>query len=194
MLEGRPDGATPVDPDEAGDLIPRHIHTRDELNAWEQANILVAAEWIQRTTMSALDEPTIRALHRKMFDRSWSWAGRYRTSDKKLGVYWATVPAEVRKLVADGRFWIDEATYPIDEAALRLHHRLVMIHPFPNGNGRHARLWCDLLLRQNGKEPFRWRAEQLDREGDARQQYIRALRGADAGSFEDLFALFLQDR
>jgi len=90
------DGATPIDEDEAGDLLPSHIRTRDELNAWEQANIVAAAEWLGRSRRPALDEALIRELHRRMFNRTWRWAGRYRTSDKNLGVYWANVPTEVR--------------------------------------------------------------------------------------------------
>ena len=194
MFEDEPDGATPIDPDEASDLIPEHIHTRDELNAWEQANILDAAAWAQRTRKPALEEFTIRELHRRMFEETWRWAGKYRGSDKNIGVYWAHIPAEVKKLLGDGTYWIQNDTFPIDEAALRLHHRLVKVHPFPNGNGRHARLWCDLLLRQNSREPLQWKAEQLDHDGDARQHYIDALRLADGENFEGLFELFLRNR
>jgi Fic-DOC domain mobile mystery protein B len=157
MFDGEPDGATPLDPDEADALIPAHLHTRRELNEWEQANILSGAEWARTTSSDALDESTIRELHRRMFDKTWEWAGSYRTTDKNLGGYWAEVPAEVKKFVDDGRYWIENETFPRGEAAARLHHRLVMIHPFPNGNGRHARAWCDLLMRQNGLHPFEWK-------------------------------------
>lgn len=194
MFENEPDGATPIDPDEAANLIPGHIHTRDELNSWEQQNILAAAEWIRQTTKPALQESTIRAIHREMFSETWDWAGRYRTTDKNIGDHWANVPSEVKKLVDDGTFWLENETFSIDEAALRLHHRLVKIHPFPNGNGRLGRLWCDLLLRQNGKEPFQWKAEHLDPEGEARRRYIDALRRSDRGDFDALFELLLPGR
>lgn len=95
MFEDGPDGSTPIDPDEANDLLPQHLHNRAELNSWEQANILVAAEWVQRTRKRALEEPTIRALHRRMFDQTWGWAGKYRESDKNIGVFWGQVPTEV---------------------------------------------------------------------------------------------------
>ena len=193
MSDNTPDGATPLDPDEADHLIPQHIRTREELNAWEQTNILVAAEWVERARRPALDEATIRDLHRRMFDRTWNWAGQYRRTDKNIGIYWAEIPVAVRDIVEDGRYWLDHGTYPVQEAALRLHHRLTRIHPFPNGNGRHARLWCDLLLRQRGMRPFTWRAEELDHVSDARHRYIDALRQADQQNFEALCALFLRD-
>ena len=193
MFEDGPEASTPIDADEAGDLLPPHLHNRAELNAWEQANILVAAQWVQRTRKRALAEPTIRLLHSKMFDETWGWAGKYRKSDKNIGVFWAQVPTEVRQLVDDGTYWVENGTYPIDEAALRLHHRLAMIHPFPNGNGRHARLWCDLLLKQHNRAPFEWKTAQLDQPGDARRQYIDALQQADGGRLDPLFELFLAD-
>ncbi len=194
MFDHDPEGATPLDPDEAEGLIPGHIRTRSELNEWEQANVLAGAEWVVATREDALNEETIRQLHRRMFDRTWEWAGAYRKSDKNIGVYWATVGVEVRKLVQDARYWMEHDTHPPDEAALRLHHRMVLVHPFPNGNGRHARMWCDLLLRQLGRPPFEWRAEALDRSTAIRAAYIHALRAADGGDYAPLFELYLVDR
>lgn len=194
MFGNEPEGATPVDEDEAEALLPSHIRTREELNAWEQANILGAARWAELARTPALSETTIRELHRRMFDETWEWAGRYRQSDKNIGTYWATIPTEVRNLVEEGRYWIENGTCPTDEAAARLHHRLVKIHPFPNGNGRHARLWCDLLLRQNGRPPFEWLSAELDEAGDARTAYIKALRAADDEDYGPLFGLLLRGR
>jgi len=194
MFEGDPDGATAIDPDEAGDLLPSHIRTRQELNLWEQENILQAAAWAKRARTPALDDLTIRKLHRRMFDRTWTWAGRYRTSDRNIGVDWRLVPSEVRKLIEDGRFWLENGTYPVDEAVLRLHHRLVLVHPFPNGNGRHARLWCDMLLEQNGRPAFMWKNTELDEPGEARRAYIEALHAADMGDYAPLLTLILEGR
>lgn len=194
MPDNDPAGATPIDPDEAGDLIPGHIQTRDELNAWEQQNILAAAQWARRTTLAATSDHMIRELHRRMFDRTWTWAGHFRQTDKNLGVRWETIPVEVRKLADDAAYWIEHATRSLDEAALRLHHRQVSIHPFPNGNGRHARLWCDTLLAQNGRPPIAWKAPELDRPGEARRAYIDALRSADGGDYAPLLELYLKGR
>ena len=189
-----PEGATPLDPDEAEDLLPSHIRTRGELNVWEQENILVAASWIRRTRVAALDEVTIRELHRKMFSETWRWAGRFRTSDKTIGIHWPQIPVAVRNFVEDGRLWLEKKVFSPGEAAIRLHHRLVHIHPFPNGNGRHARLWCDLLLSQIGRPSIDWGGVKLDAAGDQRKAYIRALWKADDGDIQPLLDLFLQDR
>ncbi len=194
MFDKEPDGATPVDPDEAEALLPTHIHTRAELNFWEQANILEATRWAVRARTRALSEATIREMHRRMFDETWAWAGRYRTSDKNIGVPWPTISMEVKNLLDDGEYWLDHGTFTVDEAAARLHHRLVKVHPFPNGNGRHARLWCDMVLLQNGRRPFEWKNRELDSEGEARRDYIAALRAADGQDYEALLGLLLRDR
>ncbi len=194
MFENEPEGATPIDPDEAGELLPGHIRTRTELNEWEQQNILRAAVWLRRARIEVLSEEFIRELHRRMFDQTWTWAGTYRRSDKNIGVPWHQVPVGVRNLVKDGRYWIKHRAYPLDEAALRLHHRLVMVHLFPNGNGRHARLWCDTLLKKHGRPPFAWKNRELNNIRDARTAYISALRAADTHHLEPLFDLFLKDR
>lgn len=195
MSEHEPEGATPLEPDETDDLIPSHIRTRGELNLWEQENILEATLWARRTTAPALDELMIRQLHRRMFDGTWAWAGRYRQSGKNLGVDWPMIPGEVQKLVGDGKYWIENGTYSVDESVLRLHHRLVEIHPFPDGNGRHARLWCDMLLTQCGRPKFDWKNSDLDSEGgEARHRYIEALEAADGHDYTPLFALLLSGR
>lgn len=191
MFDKEPEGATPLDPDEAVELLPAHIQTREELNVWEQENIVAAAKWARRTRKAALSEDFIRELHHRMFDESWAWAGHYRKSDKNIGVHWPTISVEVRNLIDDGAYWLDHEVYPKDEAALRLHHRLVKIHPFPNGNGRHARLWCDTLLRQHDRPEFVWSTSDLNQSGEDRMTYIRALRAADKNDYERLFRLYL---
>ena len=194
MFDDAPPGATPIDADEADGLIPGHIQTSGELNAWEQQNIIEAARWVRTATEPALRESTILGLHKRMFDRTWEWAGRYRTSAKNIGVFWAEIGVEIRKFVDDGEYWLENQVFSVDEAAARLHHRLVLIHPFPNGNGRHARLWCDLLLRQNGRAMFSWSSEELDRAGESRRRYIDALRSSDGGDFGPLLDLLLLNR
>lgn len=153
-----------------------------------------AARWSERTRKEALDESFVRALHRRMFGQTWRWAGQYRTSDKNIGVHWPQIATEVRNLVDDARYWLERGTFSIDEAALWLHHRMVEIHLFPNGNGRHGRLWCDTVLHQNGRPPFVWKNRELDCAGSARSAYIDALRVADVNDYRKLIDLVLVDR
>lgn len=194
MTDDVPLGSTPIDDDEAADLIPTHVQHRSQLNLWEQQNILEAVKWGRRTRQSVLDERLLRELHKRMFDRTWKWAGYYRKTNKNIGVDWHHIPVEVKILVDDGSFWLKEQVFPIDVAALRLHHRLVLIHPFPNGNGRLGRLWCDVILQQNGRPPFPWKNALLDNPGLARRAYIDALRFADRNDYGPLERLILVDR
>lgn len=180
-------GATPLDPDEAAGLLARHIATQRELNEWEQENILAAtrALWTG-APVDPLDEIAVRAVHGRMFDRTWQWAGTYRHSNKNLGVEWQQVPVRVRELVDDARWWRDHTTYEPVELAVRLHHRMVFIHPFANGNGRHARLLADLLLHHLGLPALSWGRASLTEHGDTRERYIAALQRADAGDVTPL--------
>lgn len=185
MTSGLPDGATPVDADEADGLIPAHITTRIELNEWEQANIVEAEAWLVGRRLDVLSEEVVRELHRRMFGRTWRWAGEFRRSNKNLGVDWHTIPVALRELLADVRFWVEHRTYSVRETAVRFHHRLVKVHCFPNGNGRHARLCADALLDRLGERRVGWGAE-LNDPTSARSQYIAALRAADRDDYRPL--------
>jgi Fic-DOC domain mobile mystery protein B len=183
-------GATPLDPDEANGLLPRHITTQGELNEWEQQNIMAGAQWAMRARADLLTDVFVRTLHRKMFDKTWKWAGTFRRTEKNIGVDPAQIAVQLRDLLENTRYWLTHGTYPVDECAIRFHHRLVLIHPFPNGNGRHARLLTDLLLRRNGAQPFTWGgAEGPGDSGDARERYLAALREADSGDVSNLLRL-----
>jgi len=175
-----PDGATPLTPEERRDLIPAHIAFRRELNEAEQENISRAQEWaLGRRRRDLLSEKFMKDLHKRMLGDVWRWAGKFRTSQRNIGIDYWLVPVELRQLLDDSKAWIGFGTYPADEIAVRLHHRLVFIHPFPNGNGRHARLIADLLAMQLGRERFSWGRESLRNPGVARARYIEALRAAD---------------
>ncbi len=181
------DGATPLDAGERDELIPTHISTRGELNEWEQANILAALPWLARSRQ-VLTADFARSLHARMFGDTWRWAGRFRRTDKNIGVHWEQVPTQLHQLLSDVEYWIAHATYGNDEIGARFHHRLVWIHPFPNGNGRHARLMTDQLMRQVGSAPFTWGSASLNSLGTARARYLDALRSADGDNFEALLA------
>jgi Fic-DOC domain mobile mystery protein B len=172
--------ATPLAPEEKRDLIPTHIAYRHELNAAEQDNIARGQDWaLRRRRRGILGERFLRELHRRMFGDVWRWAGRYRTTERNLGIAPWEIATEVRTLIDDSRLWIAQTTYPSDEIAVRLHHRLVWIHPFANGNGRHARLIADLLVMRLGRERFSWGRGSLYSAGELRQRYIAALHAAD---------------
>lgn len=179
-------GATPIDPDEAAGLVPTHITTQAELNAWEEANIVSGEMWAFRLKSALLDEGFLRALHLKMFDQTWRWEGKFRSSNKTIGVDSHQIAVRLRDLLDNTTYQIDHKAFGADEQAIRLHHQLVWIHPFPNGNGRHSRLMADLLITQLGGKRFSWGQSPLTLETDNRTSYLSALRAADAGSYADL--------
>lgn len=173
------DAATPLTPEERNGLIPTHVTLRGELNELEQQNILEADQWAFRRRRNVTDETFLRGLHRRMFNRVWRWAGIYRTSERNLGIESYRIQPELRQFLDDARYWIEHSTYGFDELAVRFHHRLVSIHPFPNGNGRWSRLAGDLLIVQQGKPRFTWGSTNLQAASDVRRTYINALRRAD---------------
>ena len=184
-------GATPLDPDEAAGLVPTHITTQGDLNAWEQVNIAQGDRWAARQKKrDLLDEGFIRELHRQMFDRTWHWAGTFRQSNKNIGVDWTQVAVRLRNLLDNSKFQIENHVYDADEMAVRFHHQLVWIHAFPNGNGRHARLMADLLAMRLGRPRLTWGKGKTTTTavGELRDQYLAALRAADQGQLNDLMA------
>lgn len=182
-------GATPLDADEAQGLIPTHIGTIAQLNEWEQANILHAEGWLFRRKRSdVLTEAFVRRLHREMFSETWEWAGKYRVTQKNIGVPAHAIVSGVKDTVDIAHHWILHETYGLSEAAVRLHHQMVAIHPFPNGNGRHTRMLADALLYVHDAPKLTWGRASLYQDGEARAAYLRALREADNGSFSSLIA------
>ncbi len=147
-------GATPLNPDELAGLIPDYISTQEELNKLERKNIIEAEKWLSKKKTVSLNVSFILNVHKKMFENVWTWAGKIRTSDKSIGIFWQNITVELSKLLDDTQYWINESIYNWDELAIRFHHRLISIHPFSNGNGRHARLVTDLLLTSNNQEAF----------------------------------------
>jgi Fic-DOC domain mobile mystery protein B len=174
-----PDDATPLTPEERRELIPSHIAYRFELNEAEEENIARAQDWAFSRRRDPLSERFIRDLHRHMLGEVWRWAGRFRTSERNLGVDYYEIPMAVRQLLEDTKTWVEFKTYSPDEIAVRFHHRLVQIHPFPNGNGRLSRLMADILVINFGGERFSWGSAQLRDAGDVRRRYIDALQAAD---------------
>jgi Fic-DOC domain mobile mystery protein B len=183
-----PDHATPLTPEEMRDLIPAHIAYRSELNEAEQENILRAEDWALGRRRDPLSEKFIKDLHRRMFGDVWRWAGNFRKSERNLGISFYQIPAALRQLLDEAKAWIDYTSYPPSEIAVRFHHRLVQIHPFPNGNGRLSRLMADLLVKWLGGERFSWGSASLREAGEVRERYMAALRAADNHEIDPLLA------
>lgn len=178
-------GATPTDLDEAALLIPKHIRRMSELNAFEHANILMAEQWALRSQFS-LSVAYLKKLHKNMFNQTWKWAGQFRTTGKNIGVDAYRIETELQHLCNDISFQIEHHSFLFDELCARFHHRLVLIHAFPNGNGRHARLMTDLLLMKSGHKRFTWGSLTKDSEANIRRTYISSLRLADEHELKPL--------
>ena len=183
-----PDGATPLDPNELGGLKHKHITTQGELDQLEQANIKSGLRWLGRQRAHVLTDDFAITLHKRLFGDVWDWAGTFRKTGKNIGIDPIHIPVELRTLMGDAKHWADSKTYPPSEAAVRLHHRLVKIHPFPNGNGRHARIMADTVLDRVYKaKPIDWAGgHDLQKMNARRAAYIAALKAADQGDIGPL--------
>ena len=186
LIDAEDDAATPLTPEERDALIPTYITLRRELNEVEQIGIADADRWAFSRRRNVLDEDFLHALHKRMFGSVWKWAGDFRTTPRNIGVEAWQIAPDLRQLLGDAQYWIEHQTYSPDEIAVRFHHRLVWIHPFPNGNGRFSRLAADLLAIQLGGDRFTWGSGNLVATAELRRRYIDALRAADNQVIEPL--------
>jgi Fic-DOC domain mobile mystery protein B len=184
------EGQTPLDEDEKEGLLIPTIATRGELDEFEQQNIEQAILWTLNRSFKAdtvLTEDFIKAVHKRMYGNVWAWAGKFRKTNKNLGVDKWQIPTELRLLLDDVKFWYVNNTYSPVECSLRFKHRLVSIHCFANGNGRHSRLIADILIEKIYKQVhFSWGTDNLVQKGDPRTNYLNALRAADKGDIQPL--------
>jgi len=190
--EAYKDGQTPLDEDEKVGLLIPTIATRGELDEFEQQNIEQAIQWTLGRSFkpeTVFTEEFVRMVHTRMYADVWAWAGEFRTTNKNIGIDKWQIPIELRYLLDDVRYWHENNTYPPDEIALRFKHRIVSIHCFANGNGRHSRLMADIIIEKIYKLPvFTWGAANLSSEDDARAAYLRAIKAADKGDYSQLLA------
>jgi len=186
-LRPQDDGQTPLTHEELEGLIPSQITLRGELNEAEQANIIQAQSWAYSRKHKVLSIGFLNDLHIRMFGNIWKWAGKFRTSSKNIGTDAYKINTELQELIENTSYWIEHQTYEPDEVAARFHHKLVLIHPYPNGNGRHARMATDLLLQSMGQPAFTWGSKNLASAGATRADYLSALRAADAHDYDKLF-------
>ncbi len=191
MIFVEPEGATPLDPDEIAGLKFQHITTRGELDELEQSNIEQGLRWLARSRKrDVLDDEFLRKLHVRLFGDVWSWAGAYRLSEKNIGIDPIQISQQLRMHLDNARYWAEHGVFTPLEAAARFHHRLVQIHPFANGNGRHARIATDILLEDHyGHPPIEWASGfDLQQDNERRKAYIASLRAADGEDFTSLLA------
>ena len=187
LFDGDDESNTPLTIEEREQLIPSYITLRSELNEAEQINITSAMRWVTRARgFSVLDDAQLRELHRRMFGDVWKWAGSYRKTARNIGIDAHQISVAVKSAVDDAAYWIEHDTFSFDEAAVRLSHRLVFIHPFPNGNGRWSRIVGDLVATRLGQRPFSWGCASLMDSGNTRRAYIEALQKADQGEWGPL--------
>ena len=183
-------GSAPIAPGDQARLVPS-LSTRAQLDEIERLKINAARVWAMRAAVlqrsDLLTEPFARELHRRMFGGVWRGAGRYRTFERAPGWEAHRIPEGVRMFLDDAEGWIRFSTYPVRESAVRLHHRLVAIHPWSNGNARHARLLADVVVASQGEEPLTWGAGSPSSGlGTSPSRYADAIRAADAGDMGPL--------
>lgn len=185
-------GQTPIDANESDGLKIKTITTQSELNEFEQLNIERALHWTLKKRFTAeqlLSEKFILSLHKKMYGDVWKWAGKFRTTEKNLGIPFPLIGIELRKLIDDTLFQINNKSFPTDEIAIRFKHRIVSIHCFPNGNGRHSRLMADLIVEKLFHTPvFTWghSHSHLSSNDEVRTTYLNALKEADRNNYQPL--------
>ncbi len=183
------EGATPLTHEEKLGLIPSYMTQRSELNEAEQINITQGERWAFSRSRDVLDVDFLREVHKRMFGEVWRWVGEYsKERNRRLGSDDFQIPIDLRALTGEAQAWLEYGSFPPDEIALRFHHRLTQIHPFPNGNGRFSRTSADLLIVRLGGDRFSWGRTNLVTASATRAEYIDALRRADDHTFEPLLA------
>ena len=190
-LVGEPDGATPLEPEEMEGLLHKHVTTRRQLDELEQFNIQEGLKWLKRQkNADPLSVAFACELHKKLFGQVWSWAGTFRQTEKNIGIEPFQIHEQLGQLVGNTKYWVEHSTYPPKEIAARFHHKLVYVHPFPNGNGRHARILADTVITVAlNEKPIDWAGGyDLQKMSDRRTEYLLALREADNGEFERLLS------
>ena len=189
------EGQTPLNEEEKRGLKIKTITLQKELDEFEQLNIEKAVEWTIHANFKLdklFTEKFIKDLHKKMYGDVWKWAGEFRKTEKNIGVKWTLIGIELKSLVDDTKYWIENKTYSPEEIAIRFKHRIVQIHCFPNGNGRHSRMMADIIMESIfGKEIFTWHQSNMVKADEVRITYIETLREADNGNIKPLIEFAL---
>ena len=191
------DGQTPLDEDEKEGLKIKSITMQKELDEFEQLTIEKAVEWTIRTKFKPekiLTEKFIKNLHKKMYGDVWKWAGEFRKTEKNIGIQWTQIGIALKNLIDDTKYWIENKSYPPEEIAIRFKYRIVSIHCFPNGNGRHSRIMADIIIESIfRKEVFDWQKSNMVKADETRKKYIQSLKDADNGNILPLINFAKKD-
>lgn len=181
------EGQTPLDEEEVDGLLINSIATHGELNEFEQQNIEQAIQWSLGQSFKPeliFSEGFVRKVQRRMYGEVWAWAGEYRKTNKNIGVDRWQIPTNLRYLLDDTKYWFENNLYSPDEIAIRFKHRIVSIHCFSNGNGRHSRLMGDIIIEKIYNQPvFTWGSSNHSYSSDVRKDYLSALKAADKGDY-----------
>lgn len=183
------EGQTPLDPEQINGLKIKTISTQQQLNEFEQTNINEALKWLntKRKINEVLSEQFLIQVHKRMLGMVWKWAGNFRVTETNIGIEWTKIPIELRLLIDDTKYWVEHQTYDPEQIAIRFKHRLVSIHCFPNGNGRHSRIMADLIAKHVFEfEKFSWGQRSLLASSEQRKLYLKALQKADMGDYDAL--------
>ena len=183
------EGQTPLDPEQINGLKIKTISTQQQLNEFEQTNINEALKWLntKRKINEVLSEQFLIQVHKRMLGMVWKWAGNFRVTETNIGIEWTKIPIELRLLIDDTKYWVEHQTYDPEQIAIRFKHRLVSIHCFPNGNGRHSRIMADLVAKHVFElEKFSWGQSSLLASSEQRKLYLKALQKADKGDYDAL--------
>ncbi len=183
------EGQTPLDPEQINGLKIKTISTQQQLNEFEQTNINEALKWLntKRKINEVLSEQFLIQVHKRMLGMVWKWAGNFRVTETNIGIEWTKIPIELRLLIDDAKYWVEHQTYDPEQIAIRFKHRLVSIHCFPNGNGRHSRIMADLIAKHVFElEKFSWGQRSLLASSEQRKLYLKALQKADMGDYDAL--------
>jgi Fic-DOC domain mobile mystery protein B len=185
------DGQTPLDPDEVEGLRLAFVSTRGDLDIAEGNNIASGMIWAEsrvRRGIEIANQEFLSELHLQLFGKVWNWAGHYRRTERSIGIDPPQIPIELKQLFDDVAAWREFNSYPLDEQAARLYHRLTWIHPFPNGNGRTSRAMANLFLVSNGSEAFSWGGNLELGPHEIRARHLHAVRAADGHDLAPLLA------
>jgi Fic-DOC domain mobile mystery protein B len=183
------EGQTPLDPEQINGLKIKTISTQQQLNEFELTNINEALKWLntKRKINEVLSEQFLIQVHKRMLGMVWKWAGNFRVTETNIGIEWTKIPIELRLLIDDTKYWVEHQTYDPEQIAIRFKHRLVSIHCFPNGNGRHSRIMADLIAEHVFElEKFSWGQSSLLASSEQRKLYLKALQKADMGDYDAL--------